>query len=193
MPDLSDSDVLDMFVYDSESGLLTRRKWTSNKAVGAPVGSPKKDGHLEKALDGYLSAGIAELERERDAAREEVAALRSDANSYQTGYDEGRRMGTKHRQSEVEQLRRDLEALRARVVVIPDRAQHDDGDSEHSDGCVRGFNDCLDELARLNGKAVSEGLLLRCLEAIREHKHLRYVEEIVYELSDALGEGKEHE
>lgn len=37
--------------------------------------------------------------------------LRSDANSYQTGYDEGRRMGAKHRQSEVEQLKRDLDSL----------------------------------------------------------------------------------
>lgn len=52
MPDLSHADVLDMFVYDSESGLLTRRKWTSNRTVGAPVGSPNKDGHLKTTIRG---------------------------------------------------------------------------------------------------------------------------------------------
>ena len=52
MPDLSHSDVLDMFVYDSESGLLTRSKWTSNRTVGAPVGSPNKDGHLKTTIRG---------------------------------------------------------------------------------------------------------------------------------------------
>lgn len=52
MRDLSHADVLDMFIYDSESGLLTRRKWTSNRTVGAPVGSPNKDGHLKTTIRG---------------------------------------------------------------------------------------------------------------------------------------------
>ncbi|MGE4335847.1 MAG: hypothetical protein AB7E55_07720 [Pigmentiphaga sp.] len=62
----------------------------------------------------------AKLEAEAQALRDQVKALQSDANSYQSGYDEGRRMGTKHRQSEVEQLTREVASLRARVVVVPD-------------------------------------------------------------------------
>jgi len=55
----------------------------------------------------------AKLEAEAQALRDQVKALQSDANSYQSGYDEGRRMGTKHRQDEVEQLTREVAALRA--------------------------------------------------------------------------------
>ncbi|HDP3617858.1 TPA: hypothetical protein P6N57_003717 [Pseudomonas aeruginosa] len=56
--------------------------------------------------------------------------------------------------SEVEQLEEELEALRARVVVVPER---DTGGSYYEEG----WNACLDELARLNGLTVSEGLLRR--------------------------------
>ncbi len=49
---------------------------------------------------------------EAQALRDQVKALQSDANSYQSGYDEGRRMGTKHRQDEVEQLTREVAELR---------------------------------------------------------------------------------
>ena len=65
-------------------------------------------------------ADYAKLEAEAQALRDQVKALQSGANSYQSGYDEGRRMGTKHRQSEVEQLTREVASLRARVVVVPD-------------------------------------------------------------------------
>lgn len=93
----------------------------------------------EKALDGYLSAGIAELERERDAALAEVAALR------------------------------------ARVVVVPERRTR-----EHYQVYTRGFdseaahiwNACLDELERLNGKSISAETLRRIdlvLAALRSH------------------------
>ncbi|WP_275628968.1 hypothetical protein [Pseudomonas sp. 273] len=105
---------------------------------------------------------------EAQALRDQVKALQSDANSYQSGYDEGRRMGAKHRQSEVEQLTRKVEDLRARVVVVPDRfapptyAHHSLKDQ------AEGWNDCLDELARLNGKVVSERLLRKWLE-LMEH------------------------
>lgn len=130
------------------------------------------------------------------------------ANSWQSGYDEGRRMGTKHRQSEVEQLsqevsalrtklamaedaaakgdaarhqcggmemeieelRAELATLRARVVVVPERKLLNAG----VPGLNRnsGWNDCLDELARLNGKTVSEGLLRKWLE-LMEHGDYR--------------------
>ncbi len=61
--------------------------------------------------------------------------------------------------SEVEQLEEELESLRARVVVVPERKLLNSG----VPGLNRnsGWNACLDELARLNGKTVSEGLLRR--------------------------------
>ncbi|EOZ4881800.1 hypothetical protein ACQRQP_002930 [Pseudomonas aeruginosa] len=51
----------------------------------------------------------------------------------------------------------ELAALRARVVVVPERKLLNAG----VPGLNRnsGWNACLDELARLNGKVVSEGLL----------------------------------
>lgn len=58
---------------------------------------------------------------------------------------------------EVEQLEEELESLRARAVVVPERKLLNAG----VPGLNRnsGWNACLDELARLNGKTVSEGLL----------------------------------
>lgn len=84
----------------------------------------------DKTLEGYLSAGIAELEGERDAALEEVAALR------------------------------------ARVVVVPGRQSRKEAfecGGVAQEQFATGWNYCLDNLARLNGKAVSEGLLRRVL------------------------------
>ncbi|MFK1287953.1 hypothetical protein ACIUY9_01365 [Pseudomonas aeruginosa] len=56
----------------------------------------------------------------------------------------------------------ELAALRARVVVVPERKS---GQSTipglHMN---RGWNACLDELSRLNGLTVSEGLLRRIVE-----------------------------
>jgi len=171
----------------------------------------------------HLEETIARLEAEAQALRDQVKALQSDANSYQSGYDEGRRMGTKHRQSEVEQLTREVEALRARVVVVPERMEfppmpiHPCVEDHEACGEVHGFNACLDELARLNGKVVSEGLLRKWLE-LMEHGDFReghcmcgsavdshgivdghapvdageyYAGQVMEELRDLLGEGKE--
>ncbi|HBO0952581.1 TPA: hypothetical protein L4E43_003530 [Pseudomonas aeruginosa] len=57
----------------------------------------------------------------------------------------------------IQNLQKELEALRARVVVVPERKLLNAG----VPGLNRnsGWNACLDELARLNGKTVSEGLL----------------------------------
>lgn len=59
----------------------------------------------------------------------------------------------------IQNLQKELEALRARVVVVPERKLLNAG----VPGLNRnsGWNACLDELARLNGKTVSEGLLRR--------------------------------
>jgi len=171
-------------------------------------------GMIEARVTGQPSE-LEQLRTEAQALRDQVKALQSDANSYQSGYDEGRRMGTKHRQSEVEQLTRDLEALRARVVVVPERIAAD----EPKEYWYRtGWNACLDELACLNGKAVSEGLLRKWLE-LMEHGDFReghcmcgsavdshgivdghapvdageyYAGQVMEELRDLLGEGKEN-
>ncbi|WP_139804442.1 DUF4031 domain-containing protein [Pseudomonas aeruginosa] len=54
----------------------------------------------------------------------------------------------------------ELAALRARVVVVPERDARR-MDTEYPEG----WNDCLDELARLNGKTVSEWLLRQLLDS----------------------------
>lgn len=69
-------------------------------------------------------------------------------------------------EAEAQALREEVAALRARVVVVPDRAVRN-SHSGRSKAYVatehwnEGFNDCLDELARFNGLTVSEGLLRR--------------------------------
>ncbi|MCD2949335.1 hypothetical protein [Pseudomonas aeruginosa] len=66
----------------------------------------------------------------------------------------------------------ELAALRARVVVVPERelfTQYLPGaipqNADEVSAWKEGWNDCLDELARLNGKTVSEGLLRRLLDS----------------------------
>ncbi|MCS7773704.1 hypothetical protein N0039_31190, partial [Pseudomonas aeruginosa] len=62
-------------------------------------------------------------------------------------------------------------ALRARVAVVPDRLpRSSDIASIHQHSI--GWNACLDELARLNGLTVSEGLLRKWLE-LMEHGDYR--------------------
>ncbi|HBO6815981.1 TPA: hypothetical protein L4857_005826 [Pseudomonas aeruginosa] len=75
--------------------------------------------------------------------------------------------------SEVEQLEEELESLRARAVVVPERelfTQYLPGaiprNADEVSAWKEGWNACLDELARLNGKTVSEGLLRLALEFI---------------------------
>lgn len=60
-------------------------------------------------------------------------------------------------EAEAQALREEVAALRARVAVVPDAAN----DRRKSAHYCRGWNACLDELARLNGKTVNEGLLRR--------------------------------
>ncbi|MGI0735751.1 hypothetical protein ACRCPM_21365 [Pseudomonas aeruginosa] len=72
--------------------------------------------------------------------------------------------------AEAQALREEVAALRARVVVVPERKLLNAG----VPGLNRnsGWNACLDELARLNGKTVSEGLLRKWLE-LMEHGDYR--------------------
>ncbi len=61
----------------------------------------------------------------------------------------------------------ELSELRARVVVVPERKLLNAG----VPGLNRnsGWNACLDELARINGMTVSEGLLRRLVDFAAAH------------------------
>lgn len=100
----------------------------------------------------------------------EDAAAKGDAARQQCG---GMEM-------EIEELRAELAELRARVVVVPERLTNGDSISRMlreigCDGDVSYhhareiWNACLDELARLNGLTVSEGLLRRLCEPLLSH------------------------
>ncbi len=92
-------------------------------------------------------------------AMAEDAAAKGDAARQQCGG-----MGM-----EIEELRAELAELRARVVVLPEHK--DDLPPIYEDENLpafhhyKGWNACLDELARLNGKTVSEGLLRQLLDS----------------------------
>ncbi|HDY6080001.1 TPA: hypothetical protein ACHJ3C_004575 [Pseudomonas aeruginosa] len=103
-----------------------------------------------------LSQDYDALAAEAQALREEVAQqkfltkVENDALKMMT--DKANEL-----KSEVEQLEEELESLRARVVVAPERKLLNAG----VPGLNRnsGWNACLDELAHLNGLTVSEELL----------------------------------
>ncbi|HEP9635404.1 TPA: hypothetical protein VDW08_003756 [Pseudomonas aeruginosa] len=104
-----------------------------------------------------LSQDYDALAAEAQALREEVAQqkfltkIENDALKMMT--DKANEL-----KSEVEQLEEELESLRARVVVVPERKLLNAG----VPGLNRnsGWNARIDELSRINGKTVSEGLLL---------------------------------
>ncbi|WP_073667468.1 hypothetical protein [Pseudomonas aeruginosa] len=69
--------------------------------------------------------------------------------------------------AEAQALSEEVAALRARVVVVPERelfTQYLPGaiprNADEVSAWKEGWNACLDELSRINGKTVSEGLLL---------------------------------
>ncbi|HHM5667227.1 hypothetical protein [Pseudomonas aeruginosa] len=92
---------------------------------------------------------------------------------------------TKHR---YECAEKEVAALRARAVVVPERDARR-MDTEYPEG----WNDCLDELARLNGKTVSEGLLRR-LTADPDYEEVFTLDrgEAWTELRDLLNQDKEN-
>ncbi|HHH9372449.1 hypothetical protein [Pseudomonas aeruginosa] len=108
----------------------------------------------------------AKLAAEAQALREEVAALRTKLAMAEDAAAKGdaARQQCGGMEMEIQELRAELAALRARVVVVPARKLLNAG----VPGLNRnsGWNACLDELARLNGKTVSEGLLRLALEFI---------------------------
>ncbi|KSQ05859.1 hypothetical protein APB29_05450 [Pseudomonas aeruginosa] len=109
--------------------------------------------HVESSEGAWVTASDYDALAAKLTMAEDAAA-KGDAARQQCG---GMEM-------EIEELRAELAELRARVVVVPERKS---GQSTipglHMN---RGWNACLDELARLNGKTVSEGLLRLALEFI---------------------------
>ncbi|HCF6602251.1 TPA: hypothetical protein NII78_001296 [Pseudomonas aeruginosa] len=129
------------------------------------------------------------LEAEAQALREEVVRLLEDRARFPDKPDDiGRMIGAhienlKHvaeasrrmclkAMRERDVVEQDLETLRARVAVVPEPLNEGDARRECGEYGVamqRGYNACLRELARLNGKAVSEGLLRRLCESLLSH------------------------
>ncbi|HGM6086425.1 TPA: hypothetical protein ACKPZF_000340 [Pseudomonas aeruginosa] len=119
--------------------------------------------HIENPGGAWVKASDYDaLAAEAQALREEVAQqkfltkVENDALKMMT--DKANEL-----KSEVEQLEEELESLRARAVVVPERKLLNAG----VPGLNRnsGWNACLDELARLNGLTVSEGLLRQLLDS----------------------------
>lgn len=71
-------------------------------------------------------------------------------------------------EAEAHALREEVAALRARVAVVPDRLPRSSDIAAIHQHSI-GWNACLDELARLNGMTVSEGLLRRLCEPLLSH------------------------
>lgn len=96
-----------------------------------------------------------------------------------------------------------LAALRARVVVVPERRSRREAfecGGVAQEQFATGWNYCLDELARLNGKAVSEGMLREACAVIRRQldgctnpSEDRDAMQVCDSIEALIGEGEEHE
>lgn len=138
-------------------GALRAERDGAIKLLGQSVW--QKIERLTQERDAAL-ARVAELEKELAMTRD--AAAKGDAARQQCG---GREMEIEELRAEAQALREEVAALRARVAVVPDAAN----DRRKSAHYCRGWNACLDELARLNGMTVSEGLLRRLCEPLFSH------------------------
>ncbi|HCE6055932.1 TPA: hypothetical protein NHL12_001142 [Pseudomonas aeruginosa] len=110
----------------------------------------------------------AKLAAEAQALREEVAALRMARDDFKLERDLARQnfcdeqAANYQLQAHLKSCLGELAEPRARVVVVPERRPAPKGTwSDMGDAYNEGVNNTLDELARLNGLTVSEGLLRR--------------------------------
>ncbi|HBP5168201.1 TPA: hypothetical protein N2C23_006107 [Pseudomonas aeruginosa] len=139
--------------------------------------------HVESSEGAWVTASDYDALAAKLAMAEDAAA-KGDAARQQCG---GMEM-------EIEELRAELAELRARVVVVPEHK--DDLPPIYEDENLpafhhyKGWNACLDELARLNGLTVSEALLRRLCEPLLSHADYVVARN---ELRALLGEEKEHE
>ncbi|MBX6133554.1 hypothetical protein ISD41_26815 [Pseudomonas aeruginosa] len=107
--------------------------------------------HFESFIDSYYKHRQFVLASDYDTLAAEAQALREERDSQQ-------RVAIKAME--------ELAALRARVAVVPERKLLNAG----VPGLNRnsGWNACLDELARINGMTVSEGLLRDLLKSAQK-------------------------
>ncbi len=144
---------------------------------------------VEDSLGGYVDHDdYAKLETEAQALREEVdqqkflIKVENDALKIMTAK-------ANELKSEVEQLEEELEALRARVAIVPDGyalvpveptremfiAINKEDDKAYAGGCHHGaqfewlWAAAIEAAPRLNGLTVSEGLLRRLCEPLLSH------------------------
>ncbi|AWE69336.1 hypothetical protein CSC32_4019 [Pseudomonas aeruginosa] len=140
--------------------------------------------------DHVTDAEYAKLAAEAQALREEVAKL----TQYNKSLDEE----NTRLLADCEKTDKEVAALRARVVVVPERelfTQYLPGaiprNADEVSAWKEGWNACLDELARLNGKTVSEGLLRRivtpALTSSDAHDRIGALEELRALLSEQDG------
>ncbi|MBI8281183.1 hypothetical protein ACV33P_15510 [Pseudomonas aeruginosa] len=152
----------------------------------------------EQAVMGYevvLASDYDALAAEAQALREEVAEYEALCNrqaellsqsivAIRGPEPELTRWGYADLPLRVKTIVEEAAALRARVVVVPDAAN----DRRKSAHYCRGWNACLDELARLNGLTVSEGLLRRivtpALTSSDAHDRIGALEELRALLSE---------
>lgn len=115
------------------------------------------------------------LAAEAQALREEVAALRMARDDFKLERDLARQnfcdeqAANYQLQAHLKSCLGELAELRARVVVVPERITPFPENIDKLDPVRCGWNACLDELARLNGLTVSEGLLRRLCEPLLSH------------------------
>ncbi|MCF1245197.1 hypothetical protein ACT517_17295 [Pseudomonas aeruginosa] len=135
----------------------------------------------EQAVMGYevvLASDYDTLAAEAQALREEVAALRMARDDFKLERDLARQnfcdeqAANYQLQAHFKSCLGELSELRARVAVVPERelfTQYLPGaiprNADEVSAWKEGWNACLDELARLNGKTVSEGLLRQLLDS----------------------------
>lgn len=122
--------------------------------------------HIENPGGAWVKASDYDaLAAEAQALREEVAALRAKLAMAEDAAAKGdaARQQCGGMGMEIEELRAELAELRARVVVLPEHK--DDLPPIYEDENLpafhhyKGWNACLDELARLNGLTVSASAL----------------------------------
>ncbi|HCE7209821.1 TPA: hypothetical protein NIB84_000758 [Pseudomonas aeruginosa] len=136
--------------YCVRAGNGTRDLYVGHKKtcdrVAAELTTAFRDGE-------FVGKGLYDaLAAETQALREQVKALQSAANSWQSGYDEGRRMGTKHRQSEVEQLSQEVSALRTKLAMAEDAAAKGDAARQQCGGMEMEIEELRAELAELRAR-----------------------------------------
>ena len=144
--------------------------------------------HEAKNIRCVRESDYAKLEAEAQALREEVADARRDAERHEL---------------RANQYSEELAALRARVVVVPSVdnvmnivMRYQWNEKTNVTGTTNWAANLgmkvVEEVKRLNGKAVSEGLLRKLYEGLDDYWRENAGKEATAKLESLLGEGKEN-